>query len=284
MLYGKDRPDSGYPDTVKVEEGDYLDDRKEGHWIKYNIDGSIRVEGDYVNNRPFHPTLEVYPPSKVKEVSDCSFGKTTDPPKTKPVEPVYKIPYCSNFSSSWGYKYIAPKYSTTSYFPLLYMGKNTDTIAVNFYGWLYPPKEELTSETAHTVKDGERFRTVTSSNLRIAFSPERFWVPQPSGLGEDTMEYHSASTVVLFNTSSDTLVIGKNATLNVRLQYFADETWQETKPNPEPMFPYPELEGTLLLYPGEMVVTAVPLFKGKHRRLRIAVGECISEEFSVAWN
>lgn len=37
----------------KIEEGHYLDDRKEGPWIKYYEDGETpRIKGHYVNNRP----------------------------------------------------------------------------------------------------------------------------------------------------------------------------------------------------------------------------------------
>ena len=39
VYFGKDRPKSGFPLEGKVEEGPYLDDRKEGTWIKYHNDG-----------------------------------------------------------------------------------------------------------------------------------------------------------------------------------------------------------------------------------------------------
>ena len=53
IYYGKDRPESGVPAEGKVEEGYYLDDRKEGMWIKYETDGKTpRVQGYYANNRP----------------------------------------------------------------------------------------------------------------------------------------------------------------------------------------------------------------------------------------
>lgn len=53
IYYGRDRPDSGIPTDGKVEEGDYIDDRKEGTWIKYHNDGKTpRLIGVYANNRP----------------------------------------------------------------------------------------------------------------------------------------------------------------------------------------------------------------------------------------
>jgi len=53
IYYGKDRPESGVPLEGKVEEGNYIDDRKEGIWIKYNLDGvTPKLKGEYKNNRP----------------------------------------------------------------------------------------------------------------------------------------------------------------------------------------------------------------------------------------
>lgn len=53
IFYGKDRPEAGYPDTGKIEEGRYVDNRKTGLWIKYHKDGiTPRLKGEYINNRP----------------------------------------------------------------------------------------------------------------------------------------------------------------------------------------------------------------------------------------
>ena len=53
VYYGKDRPESGYPENGKMEEGRYVDDRKEGLWIRYHIDGiTPKLKGEYKNNRP----------------------------------------------------------------------------------------------------------------------------------------------------------------------------------------------------------------------------------------
>ncbi|NRA10936.1 MAG: hypothetical protein HRT57_03150 [Crocinitomicaceae bacterium] len=53
VYYGKDRPEAGYPDEGKIEEGPYLNDRKEGLWIKYYNDGvTPKLKGEYHNNRP----------------------------------------------------------------------------------------------------------------------------------------------------------------------------------------------------------------------------------------
>jgi len=51
--YGRDRPETGIPDSGKVEEGSYTDNRKEGWWVKYHNDGiTPKLIGSYANNRP----------------------------------------------------------------------------------------------------------------------------------------------------------------------------------------------------------------------------------------
>lgn len=68
IYYGKDRPESGIPPTGKVEEGKYVDDRKEGIWIKYHIDGKTpSLKGNYVNNRPIGKYTRYYDNGVVKE-------------------------------------------------------------------------------------------------------------------------------------------------------------------------------------------------------------------------
>jgi len=68
IYYGKDRPEAGYPENGKIEEGPYKDDRKEGIWIKYHNDGvTPRLKGTYVNNRPQGAYEKLHPNGKVKE-------------------------------------------------------------------------------------------------------------------------------------------------------------------------------------------------------------------------
>ncbi len=50
---GKDRPEAGYPAEGKIEEGTFVDDRKEGIWIKYYNDGvTPKLKGEFHNHRP----------------------------------------------------------------------------------------------------------------------------------------------------------------------------------------------------------------------------------------
>lgn len=69
VYYGKDRPESGIPAEGKVEEGKYVDDRKEGIWIKYHNDGvTPKLKGEYENNRPRGAYTKFHANGKVKEI------------------------------------------------------------------------------------------------------------------------------------------------------------------------------------------------------------------------
>ncbi|MFT4601948.1 MAG: antitoxin component YwqK of YwqJK toxin-antitoxin module [Arenicella sp.] len=52
IITGEMKPEKGYCASCKIEEGTYLDDRKNGTWHKYYLEGGVRLEGTYVNNRP----------------------------------------------------------------------------------------------------------------------------------------------------------------------------------------------------------------------------------------
>lgn len=67
VFTGKDYPHKNLPKTQKVEEGYYVDGRKEGTWIKYFSDGSVQLKGTYHNNRPEGPYTRYYPNGKIAE-------------------------------------------------------------------------------------------------------------------------------------------------------------------------------------------------------------------------
>lgn len=76
IYLGKDRPDSGYPADGKIEEGSYVDDRKEGEWIKYHNDGETpKLKGMYENNRPSGPYVKYWPDGKVREEGNFTKNK-----------------------------------------------------------------------------------------------------------------------------------------------------------------------------------------------------------------
>ena len=66
---GKDRPAEGYPADGKIEEGTYVDNRKEGFWIRYFNDGvTPKLKGEYHNHRPQGAYIKYHPNGKIKEV------------------------------------------------------------------------------------------------------------------------------------------------------------------------------------------------------------------------
>lgn len=68
VLYGKDRPDSGFAPDSKIEEGTYVHGRKEGEWIKYHLDGqTVKLKGVYVHNRPCGYYTKYHSNGKLKE-------------------------------------------------------------------------------------------------------------------------------------------------------------------------------------------------------------------------
>ena len=69
VYFGKDRPEEKYPANGKIEEGPYVDDRKEGIWIKYYSDGvTPKLKGEFHNNRPEGSYVKFYPNGKVREM------------------------------------------------------------------------------------------------------------------------------------------------------------------------------------------------------------------------
>lgn len=79
IIYGKDRPETGIPATGKVEEGKYVDDRKEGIWIKYHDDGvTPKLKGEYENNRPKGQYTKYWPNGKVREVGTFEKNQQLD--------------------------------------------------------------------------------------------------------------------------------------------------------------------------------------------------------------
>ncbi|HLP54165.1 MAG TPA: hypothetical protein VK151_04015 [Fluviicola sp.] len=79
VYLGKDRPDSGIPDTGKVEEGYYVNDRKEGIWIKYHEDGAtIKLKGEFKNNRPNGHYSKYYANGKLRERGHFTKNRNLD--------------------------------------------------------------------------------------------------------------------------------------------------------------------------------------------------------------
>lgn len=75
-IWGHMKPDKGYPENGKIEEGPYKDNRKNGEWIKYHKDGKTpRLIGEFVNNRPNGAYKKYYEHGGVMEEGTYSGGK-----------------------------------------------------------------------------------------------------------------------------------------------------------------------------------------------------------------
>jgi antitoxin component YwqK of YwqJK toxin-antitoxin module len=67
IFTGKDYPHKNLPKTQKVEEGYYVNGRKEGVWIKYFANGGIQLKGTYNNNRPEGSFTRYYQNGQIAE-------------------------------------------------------------------------------------------------------------------------------------------------------------------------------------------------------------------------
>jgi antitoxin component YwqK of YwqJK toxin-antitoxin module len=97
IYYGKDRPESGFPASGKIEEGKYTDDRKQGQWTKYYEDGKTKkLEGMYVDNRPNGEYTKYHANGKIKEVGN--FSRNTQKGELKRYYPNGQLEYSANFT------------------------------------------------------------------------------------------------------------------------------------------------------------------------------------------
>ena len=79
IYFGKDRLAEGVSLEGKIEEGTFVDDRKQGFWITFYQDGvTPKVKGFYVNNRPQGEFIKYYPNGKVKERGNFYKNQFTD--------------------------------------------------------------------------------------------------------------------------------------------------------------------------------------------------------------
>ena len=78
IYFGKDRPEKGYPADGKIEEGPFLDNRKNGVWTKYHKDGMTpRLVGNYVNGRAKGDYTKSFENGQIKEIGTRGNKKMT---------------------------------------------------------------------------------------------------------------------------------------------------------------------------------------------------------------
>lgn len=77
VLHGGISSDEGYSPTQKVEEGEYLDNKRTGVWKKYYPTGVLQSKIDYIENHPYGSYTTYYPNSKVEEAGFWAANKNT---------------------------------------------------------------------------------------------------------------------------------------------------------------------------------------------------------------
>lgn len=78
IIQGSMLKDPAYASNVKVEEGTYLNDEKEGLWKRYYPNGAVRSEIYYQYGKPEGPYKLYYANGKVEETGRWHDGKLTD--------------------------------------------------------------------------------------------------------------------------------------------------------------------------------------------------------------
>jgi hypothetical protein len=74
IIRGIDKPDLGFCDTCKIEEGNYVDNRRQGPWKKYNLDGTIRLTVEFDEGKPKGGFIRIGGTTTFKEESGHCFG------------------------------------------------------------------------------------------------------------------------------------------------------------------------------------------------------------------
>ena len=68
VYFGKDKPEKGYPENGKIEEGPFLDNHKNGVWTKYHKDGiTPRLVGNYIHGRAKGEYTKSFENGQIKE-------------------------------------------------------------------------------------------------------------------------------------------------------------------------------------------------------------------------
>ena len=90
---------SGSSKNLKVEEGVFVNGRKEGQWLKYHKDGkTIKLRGSYLNNRPDGDFIRYYENGGIKEKG--SFSKENFKGQLIRYHSNGKIAYIGNYNNS----------------------------------------------------------------------------------------------------------------------------------------------------------------------------------------
>ncbi len=77
IILGFSSSDDGYMANQKVEEGEYIDNKRSGLWKKFYPSGGIQSEINYVENHPYGSYITYYPNNRVEEAGYWTANKNT---------------------------------------------------------------------------------------------------------------------------------------------------------------------------------------------------------------
>lgn len=66
IINGSMKATPGFNADQKIEEGKYVDDKKQGKWISYHTTGKIKEHGIFLDNKKFGEWIQYYPTEKIK--------------------------------------------------------------------------------------------------------------------------------------------------------------------------------------------------------------------------
>ena len=77
IILGSFSSEDGYNTNQKVEEGEYLDNKRTGVWKKYYPTGSLQSEINYIENHPYGAYSTYYPNNRLEESGYWTANKNT---------------------------------------------------------------------------------------------------------------------------------------------------------------------------------------------------------------
>lgn len=222
IYYDRDIPSKNYPENGKIKEGNYEDNRKEGLWTMYYIDGETpKTKGNYSNNRPAGSFTKYWPNGKIKETGVLVKNKYQE--NLKRYNENGTLIYEANYNED-GYKNgIVKYYHDNAQLELVYSSKNgTLTGKAERYWPNGDIKEIIEYNSEGTVVSAEKHKMVSPKVIVKSTTTNVKQTPKPSStIGFKTNSYNK-----LFNANKEIWMEGefKNGILwNGRLYIYDND-------------------------------------------------------------
>ena len=210
-IWGRMMPEKGYPENGKIEEGNYIDGRKNGVWVKYHKDGKTpRLKGDYVDNRPNGAYVKYYENGQPMEEGTFSSGKHVEVFKRYYEDGT--ISQEKTFNADGKEEGVIRYYYPNGQVEFEYNKKNGVTVgkAVRYYE-NGDVKEELTySEDGTVAERQEKDRVNPPFNSPAETAPDTSNAPDGnSGSTKDGKEFKSNGYNKVYNSDEELWMDGE---------------------------------------------------------------------------